>query len=564
MQKSVKLVSLLLALMMIFSVGCSQPAAEEPDTGTGEETQEPASEGPQTGGTLIYGAAREPDSVNPFMANFVEASWVLDNIYPKLMYLDTDGNKKGYLAKDWTVSDDGLTWTVELQDGFMWEDGEAVTAEDVKFTFNYIYEHQLSWYAGLFNEVESMDVVDPLKLEITLNRPYPSFIKMVGFWPSIVPEHIWRDIEDPANYENTNPVGAGPYKLVEWKKGQYVELEAVEEFPLASAGRAHADALRLRFFPEPNTMVLALKKGEIDAIPGGIPAGSVEDLQSSDNVAVEFAQDLGWGAYVGFNLQPSEPYAGTDVSVRQALAYTIDKEAIVDFVLKGQGTALNSHVSPVLGDFFNPNLDVYEPDVDKANAILDDAGYADTNGDGVRELPDGSGDLVMEVLVPSNNQETINIAKMIATNAEKAGIKLKVKTMESQALGEKIRFSHDHQLRIAGWGILDDAAETLWLFYHCDAYNPEAGTVNRNGLCDDGVDQLLDEARHAPNLDIQKDKVWELQERLNELLPDIPLFVRDEAIAYRTDKLGGVVVYPDNLQGIMIPLSTMETYKKAE
>lgn len=546
----------LILVVLLAVAGCSNGAGKEPQStetpsgGTDNGTS-------KFGGTLIVGTTADPDTLNPLVSNTTPGNWINSLVYPHLMTMNSDGEKVPYIAESITTSADGLTITIKLREGLKWQDGTPLTSADVKFTGEYLSKYQLQWTAGIFESVESVETPDELTAVYKLKEPYLGFAGTFGYWVRIVPKHIWEKVEDPKNFDNPNPVGAGPFKLVKWEKGQYVELEAVDEWFAAPEGKPYLDKVIFKIYPDINTMVLALEKGDIDVTATDIPASAARQLETNKAIKLVQTPSLGY-AYYSFNLNPKSPSPTQDKNFRLAMATATDKKSIINIGLEGMGLDIVTPVSPVFKEWVNPDVPGPEYSPDKAKEILAQAGYQDTDGDGTLNAPAqfGGKNVELELMYDAANIFHQKAAKIIESNARDIGVKIILKPVEYNTLSSKIFKEKDFQMHIGKWGALEEASDNMDSLFHSQA------SLNFMGLNDPQLDELLKAAKHATSKEESKQKIFEFQKWFVNEFPVVPLYVQQFNLAYNQDKFEGFELYPSDLQGLVDPNSLVKVHKK--
>lgn len=520
-------------------------------------TEETASGEPQFGGELVVGMTADPDTLNPLVSNTTPGNWINSAIYPHLMVMDPSGVKVPSLAESFEVSEDGKAVTFKLREGVKWQDGTPITSADVKFTGELLAEHKLQWTAEIFGQVESVDTPDDLTVVYHLKEAYPAFAGTLGYWIRIVPKHIWEKVEDPSNFANEEPVGAGPFKLVKWEKGQYVELEAVDEWYAAEAGRPYLDKVTFKIYPDINTMVLALQSGEIDVTAQDIPTSAVAQFKTNDSFEVLQTPSLGY-AYYSFMLNPDEKSPTQDVNFRLAMATATDREAIINVALEGAGTHIDTPISPVYADWVNPDAKAPVYDVEAAKEILASAGYDDTDGDGVVNAPSqfGGKNVELSLTYDAANSFHQKLAKIIETNAKDIGVKIVLAPVEYNTLSAKVMSEHDFEMHIGKWGAFDEPSETMNTLF--DSQN----ALNFMELNNPTIDELSRAAKFAKSEDEARKYVFEAQEWFVKEFPVVPVYVQQFNLVYNKKKFGGFKLFPSDLQGLVDPNSLANVYKK--
>jgi peptide/nickel transport system substrate-binding protein len=473
-------------------------------------------------------------------------------MYPSLLVMDEKANKIPYLAKEWGYSDGGRVAWFKLREDAKWQDGTPITAEDVKFTVDVTVKHSIGFNASLFSSVEKIVTPDSRTVQFYLKEPSVSFAPSAGFWLRVVPKHIWEKIQDPKQFANEKPIGAGPFALVRYQRGQYYELEPVKQGFFVESGPPLIDKVIFKVYPDINTLILALKKGEVDLCAESIPPASVPDLKKTKGINVVSGPSLGY-AYMIFNLHSKQAGFLADVQVRKALAHAVNKDIINKMILAGNALPIATAVSPVLDFWHNPNVKDYAYDLEQAKKILDAAGYKDTNGDGVREVPasKGGGRLRVRILYDSGHAQQPKVVQILKDDLAKIGVELVADGMERNAYLAK-RKALDFDLMLGRWGIMDEPADYLYLLYHSDTYGK--GGINESGPNDPVLDKLIEEANKTGDVNVARDRVFKIQERLHEVIPEVHLYVEQYYFAYR-DRFTGYRLFPSDLRGLVDPQS---------
>jgi peptide/nickel transport system substrate-binding protein len=558
MKKS-HLIKIFVGLLVLFTllVGCSSNSSTtNEETKDNEDTTENSGE-PQFGGTLTVGMTADPDTLNPLVSNTTPGNWINSSIYPHLMTMNPEGEKVPFIADTITTSEDGKTITVKLKDGLKWQDGNPITSADVKFTGEYLAEHALQWTAGIFSSVESVETPDDLTAVYQLKNPYPGFAGTFGYWVRIVPKHIWEKIDDPKNFDNPEPIGAGPFKLVKWERGQYVELEAVDEWFAAPEGKPYLDKVIFKIYPDINTMVLALQSGEIDVTAQDIPASAAKQLESNKAIKLEKTPSLGY-AYYSFNLNPKKPSPTQDPKFRVAMATATDKETIINVGLEGMGLNIETPVSPVLKGWVDESVKGPQYDVEKAKALLEEAGYTDSNNDGIVNAPSefGGENAELELMYDSANIFHQKTAKILEKNASDIGVKILLSPVEYNTLSAKIFSEKDFEMHIGKWGALEEPTDNMESLFHSKAQ------LNFMGLNDPELDEIVTAAKFAASPEEAQQNVYEFQKWYVNEFPVVPVYVQMFNLAYNQEKFGGFELHPSDLQGLVDPNSLTKVYKK--
>jgi peptide/nickel transport system substrate-binding protein len=359
---------------------------------------------------------------------FVRASLVFDT----LVWRDASGETIPWLATDWSLSEDGLTWTFTLRDGVRWHDGRPLTADDVAFSIEYYLAHpDTAWFMAQIDAVESAAVLAEDQVAIKLVRPFAPFLQTVAEALFIFPRHVWQDVADPQAFAEPEAfIGSGAYKLVEFsqEEGTYL-FDANPGFFL---GMPYVR--RIEFVPTSDN-ILALSNGDVDAFDqfGGVTDEMLAPFRQAP-FAVEKAPGE-WGMFLFFNLERETPLR--DVRIRQAIAHAVDRQAMVERVLFGFGDAGNPGFLPPANPFYNPDVTGYDRDMDEARRLLQEAGY-----DGAPIQLAYSPDWIMA---------SPRVVEILEAGLSEAGIVLETVTMDQATIDAAAR-EGSYDLLLTGFG----------------------------------------------------------------------------------------------------------------
>ncbi len=336
-------------------------------------------ETPKQGGTLVFGSPNTPRHFNPAVQSGLATGVPGAQIFATPLRFDENWNPQPYLAESWKVSDDGLSVTLNLHKNALFHDGKPITSEDVAFSIETIKSNHP--FKTMFAPVEKVDTPDAHTAILRLSKPHPAILlAMSSALCPIIPKHIYGDGQDVKSHpRNLTPVGSGPFKFVEYSKGQYIILERNPDFFLE--GKPYLDKIIFKINKDSNSLALGLERGDIHLRAFNNKTRELARLKKLEHLTVtpEGYSAVGPIGWLAFNLK--HPILGKK-EVRQAIAYGIDR----NFINK----ALHSGFSkPALGpiSMTSPLADqdatAYDVDLDKANKMLDDAGYPKKD-DGMR------------------------------------------------------------------------------------------------------------------------------------------------------------------------------------
>src|ERR671915_939349 len=301
-------VSLMVALLVV--VGCGGGGAPESSTPPG---------------TLYVALDAEPPELDPNLSSAYVDRQVMASLYDKLVDIDQEGEIVPMLAKSYEVSDDGTVYTFELREGIEFHDGTPFNAEAVKFNLDR-YQEKDSVRSTEVEPIESVEVVDPMTVRVTLSEPFAPFLAVLADRAGIVASP--KAIEESGGRISKNPVGTGPFKFVERVTGDHITVERNPDY--WREGLPKIDKIIYRGIEDENVQYQNLQSGELDLIDS-IPPVEFKSLQESGDYKVSIEQGLG---YQGFYLNVTQP-PFDNKALRQAVYHLVDREAIVKAALRG-------------------------------------------------------------------------------------------------------------------------------------------------------------------------------------------------------------------------------------
>jgi peptide/nickel transport system substrate-binding protein len=397
-------------------------------------------------------------------------------------------------------------------------------------------------YAAPFETVEA---TDESTVTLTTADPLSSFESYMAFI-YVVPKHIWEAEEDAVAFENTEMIGSGPFMLAEASQGEFVELDANAEY---WGTPPNVDGLIFQTITNADARVTALTTGDVDAITE-FPATAVSTLQNAENVQVHIA-DIGAGGSlrdVFFNMVADEDCpaedgvcsghpALKDLAVRQALAHATDKQQIIDVATLGTASAGLSMVPPGLGEYYASAVEDYAFDVDAANALLDEAGYEDADGDGVREcLADQDCDTLTFRFNYADDIDTApREAELLQGMWAEIGVEIEIQGLDPDTLTSVCCPSFDYDIMLWGWGADPDPAFLLAVGLCSEI---DSG-FSETGYCNPEFDALYDAQAVELDHDTRVEQIIEMQQLLIDDLPYIIPYYQQSIQAWRTDTFSG-------------------------
>ena len=319
--------------------------------------------------TLRIGTSVEPSTLDPHIHSNVSTRFLLQNMYRGLVGYDLNGEIQCEVADSYTISDDNLTYTFTLKDA-TFHDGSAVTAEDVKYSFDRIMadDSKATYKSYFVNAGVTVNVVDEKTVEFVLPEPCAPFLEYLSLPESAILSKAWMEA---GNDITTSAMGCGPYKMVSWDRGLQIDVEGYEGY--YKEGLPKTKNVSFIFYLDETTRNNALLSGEVDLIDY-VSATGVAQFEGNSDVDVYSRQ----GAFMmlEFNCKEGSPFA--DARVRRAVAYAINREAVIQTAFNGRGTALYGFPTIAGQAGYNGEFDNYfSRDLDKAKELLTEAGYPD-------------------------------------------------------------------------------------------------------------------------------------------------------------------------------------------
>jgi peptide/nickel transport system substrate-binding protein len=507
--------------------------------------------------TFTVGIINDVDSLNPFIGILSETYEVWGLMYDYLVGQSAkDFSPEPALAESWEVSDDELTWTYKIRQGVKWSDGQPLTARDAAYTFNRIMKgtFEQTNYGSYVGNIEKVTAPDDTTLVMTTKEPSPTMLRLAV---PILPEHIWKDIDEKevTTFDNEkNAVGSGSFKLEERSTGQFVRLSANKSY---WGGAPKIDEVVFRVFNNADAQLQALKKGEIDFADGLDPApfNSLKNTPGITALAADYSGFNELAFNTGAALDTGEPIgdghpALKDKRLRQAIAHAVDKQALVDRVLGGYGTAATGVIPALYQNLTYQPADgeAFNFDLAEANRLLDEAGYKDSDGDKVREMPNGGRPLNFRLLARQESNTSQQSVQFIQGWLRDIGIGTEVKVVEENRLTEIIG-QGEFDMFEWGWVVEPDPDYQLSTFTCGSRSYKSGGDVTANlsdsFYCNPAYDKLYEQQKVTIDAAKRAEIVKQMQKMLYDDAPYVVTFYYDELQAYRSDRFTGFVPQPD-------------------
>jgi len=507
--------------------------------------------------TLRVGLTQDWEVLNPTSGYTVAAYEVWNLHYATL----TDKAADDFatipgLAESWEEVEPGREYVYTLREGLTWSDGEPLTAEDVAWNINTSrdqgWDNMVSTVANIEATAE-----DERTVRLVSSVPDPKLPTMDVY---LVPQHIWEpiatDYDAATQYAAEDGVGSGPFVMTEFTPGQSVVMEVNPSYWGWEGEEPPYDQVIFRLFENPDAMVAALQQGEIDAAQG-VPASSWDALEADDAIEVVAGQQGGFDQIaINGGAAEGQPHpALLDIEVRRAIAHAIDRPAVIEDLYFGLASPLET-ISPSADPKWMPEIpedDRFDYDPALANQILDDAGYLDSDGDGVREMPDGTNPLVIRHAVNTDGDLAGSIGDLMVGWMEEIGIDV---TLESYAADALFGVLVDGTYDTFYWGWVPFVDPDPMLSYFTEA---EIGNYNDANWFDPAYDALYTEQNQEVDPDRRVEIVHEMLTMFHDAAVYIPMYIAPDLQAYRTDTFEGWVRQPAEI-GPVIYNNTSPSY----
>ena len=508
------------------------PEASEPEASTGKHVE-----------LLRLGTTNENDNFNATSQSGILGRINYTGFCQGNMFSPNEqGELVPTMLKDYEISEDNHTLTMVIPTNCYWHDGEPFTINDLKFTFEYNRDVIES---GAYKKIDSIEVQGDDTLVVHFNEEMTAFnfINKIGNMSKIYPEHIWKNVDKPGEYMGDDRnIGCGPYKLVELDTD--AQISYYEAMPDYWRGELTVDKVSIKTYASQEALVMAMANGEIDAMydySKPIATTLYDTVEKYDDLDLGLEQDTGNKMLMmGFRAAPTN-----DLAFREAIAYAIDYNMLALTVGGKYATVGHRGVTPSSNAvYYNPDLPQMETDFEKAAQMLDEAGYVDADGDGWRDLKDGSPmDLLIVPQYSKSQSETmLRISDVLKQSFEKVNVKA---TFSEESLTNKETWSklaeqegsYNIHLGYCTAGMAD--------YIGVASYLQDSSRNHWWGTCDDEEFlSVYDSLATVSSFDEYADVMHEIQRIIADKVIAIPTCWETAAFPYRTDKIGGWTSHP--------------------
>ncbi|MFP4171940.1 MAG: peptide-binding protein [Candidatus Hydrogenedentota bacterium] len=514
----------------LLTAGCEPPEGFG-EAGPPEDEAEERDYERADGDWLIMRMPSSPEHLNPYTSTDAYAMEIGELIFDGLLERNPETlEMEPNLAHDWEISDDNLEYTFHLRDDVVFHDGEPMTAEDVKFSFDTILDPEVMapHLRNYLEDIVEVEVIDDYTVRIECEKPYFRHLVMIGGTP-IVPEHIYGEGNFNQHPNDRDPIGSGPYEFDSWRTGQRITLTRYEDY---WGEKPSLERRLFMFITEDNSAFQVLLQGNIDTMEMTpelwVNRAQGERFEQSFRKYTYYQPRY---SYIGWNMRRPQ---FEDKRVRRAMTMLLDRDEILDTIYHGLGEVITGNFF-IKNPEYNEEIDPLPFDPERAQELLDEAGWEDSTGDGIRDK-DGES-FEFELLIPADSQEDEQIATVFQQELSRAGIRMRIRRLEFATLLENVHRREFDAVRL-GWSMPPDPDPyQVWHSSQTDAGSNYVNFVNEE------ADEIIEEAR----VEFDEDRRTELYRRFHEIVheeqPYTFMYCRETLLAVDR-RFRGIEIYP--------------------
>ncbi len=492
---------------------------------------------PVDGGVLHRRLFGEPTTLNAVLQSSAPEAQVLQYVQRNLFDFDASLALVPGLAEGLVVSPDGLSYTITLREDAVWEDGRPVTSADAVFTIRKIVDPKIpsNVFKPVFEEFTSVEALDARRFEVRFSKPYA--FRSMAFVLPLLPEHKFKGQSFLKARQNRAPLSDGPYRFVAWKTQESVELERNEKYP---GPRGHFDRIVFRIVPDNTTAYRLLVRGELDEdqVDAGLKDRALRDPDFAACCRLVEFYNLDYN-YIALN---DRSPLFQDARTRRAMTMLLDRAAIVRGLYKGSARIISGPWAPD-----SPAYEARVPPLpfDPAGAarLLDEAGWKDTDGDGIRDR-DGR-PFAFDLLVSAGSEIGRQIDEMLAAELARVGVTARIRTLEWAAFVEKVD-AGDFEAASLAWSAVDPNPDP-YFYWHSSQCSPKG--LNNGCYASPEADRLMEQARLETDPARRREALGRLHRLLRDDAPAIFVVNAAQKVAFRK-RIRGLTTSPLGLYGI--------------
>ena len=490
-------------------------------------------------GTLVIGMTQKPRHLNPTVQSGIATAVPGTQIFATLLRYDADWRPQPYLAKSWSIADDGLSVTFNLRKNAKFHDGRPITSEDVAFSIMTVKANHP--FESMFKSVTAVETPDAHTAVVKLEHAHPAILlAMSSALCAIIPKHIYGDGQDVKSHpRNSDPVGSGAFKLAEFKPGEHIILEKNPDYFLS--GHPKLDRIVIKQYKDTTSLALAIDKGEIQMYPFLDSTRFINRLKKNDDLVVtsEGYAAVGPINWLAFNHNHD---ILKNKAVRQAISFAIDRDFIVNALHAGASTRATGPIANS-SPYYSGAVEAYDVNLAKAKRLLDQAGYT---GNPRFELTID--------YIPGFDEMQKTVAEYLRTQLKKVGIAVKLRASPDFPTWAKLVGGHDFDLSmdiVFNWGDPVIGVHRTYL-----SSNIRKGVIwsNTQSYSNPKVDSLLTMAARETDEAKRKALYAEFQKIVADELPVAWINLLPYHTAYRKS----VSNPPVTIWGTMSPLDRVD------
>ena len=497
----------------------------------------------QQSGTLAMCVTPEPNAMCAAFNTASPVTVVSGKMLEGLLSYDFDVSPTPALATAWEVAEDGLSITFTLREGVMWHDGQPFTSADVQYSIMEILKQHHPRGRSTLASVTAVETPDAHTAILRLSQPAPALMYALSGWESpMLPKHVYEGTDVLQNPANNAPVGTGPFVFQTWERGSHIILTANPNY--WGEGEPKLERLVIRIITDPSARAAALDAGELHlAGDGPIPVNQVQRFMDSPDFQVDTR-----GTEMNNSLDMIHTNLRNEhlakLEVRQALMHAMNREAMLSVVYYGLAELLTGPIPETLPNFYTADVPSYDYNPDRANELLDAAGYA-RGADGMR--------FSLRLIAPTVGDTYDRMGQFLKQNFRDVGVDLELISADIPTFIRSVFGEYDYDLTLYPGSVTADPTIGLQRFWWSKAASQGTPFVNSTGYESAEMDQILEEASVEPDPEARRDLFVRFQQLAMTDLPILPL----ARPIYVTIAAANVVNFVPGPDGIRAPYGSL-------
>jgi peptide/nickel transport system substrate-binding protein len=471
-----------------------------------------AGQQPKRGGTAVFVIDTDPPTLNPATTTGATDEIVGIPLNAQLLMVDSDESVHPLVAESWSVAADGRTVTFRIRRNVKFHDGTPLGSADVKFTFEEVLAKYHPQASRAFAHVASVETLDPYTVVVHFKEPYGPFLFLIGLNGTVLPRHLYEGTDVLKNPHNLQPVGAGPYRLQEWARGDHITV--VRNDAYFEPGLPYLDRIVYKMIPDPHARTIAVETGEADYIHDYyFNRADYAQVAHRKDLVARVDPGLPEDDLIIFNVRRAPL---SDRRVRQAIARALDRKLLIDRAYRGLGGVAHSAIDSRIAWAYNPQVDyekMYAYDPRASEALLDEAGYPRRAG-GTR--------FAMRLTFDPRHVGFLDMAQILRESLRRVGIDVQLEAVERNVMISKVFMNWDFDATLQNYATAGDPAVGIQRAYVC-ADVRKAPFVNASGYCNAEVDALFAEGAAQTTTARRAAAYRKVQALLAQDIPTFPI-----------------------------------------